>query len=400
MGEPSNLSRDRGLPFEWWHVVAAGTAAWALFLFTTDAEWLLGPVLFDAITTLALLAWPAIPVAAYLDLRGFRDVAAWEPATKSWLLVTAIPVANVPAGVAYCARRRCAVRGTFPSPRWRFGVYAGIVAWSVVLAAGAPVGDADLGALDPVVTALLFVAWLGFPVALYLDAVRCDAYPDTSLRIRAMVVLSAVPALNVLFGVVHVGSEWWLRRERDPDVTPTLPGEPDAGGGAPTRPEPVSPWYRRASGVFVVYFLLLVVGGAWLSPGSRLAWDALALAAWLPFGIVFTACVHLDLRDVRRAGVPWGRSRYLYYTSAVFSGPAFWYLLKRFTKVGRARSNGLIEEDGGDNDGDGGDGSGTAGDERAGSGSGSTTAPGGTTGRDGSVVEDDAGFQWGGGSRG
>ncbi|HKJ59485.1 MAG TPA: hypothetical protein VKA37_09655, partial [Halobacteriales archaeon] len=96
---------------------------------------------------------------------------------------------------------------------------------------------------------------------------------------------------------------------------------------------------------------------------------------------------HLDLRDVREAGVSWGGTRYLYYTSAVFPGPAFYYLLRRLVKVNRARSSGLPD----DGDGGGGDDSEPATD---------AVAPPTNESPGPDRSDDGTGFEWADGSRG
>ena len=416
-GSP-NLSRDRGVPFEWWYGVALGASAWALFVGSVEFEGALTQGLMDGVTIAALLTWPLIPVAMYLDLRAIREAAAWEPATKSWLLVSLVPILNLPAAVAYCLRRNSAVAGRLPSATWRYGVYAGFLGWVGVVAADVAVDRVSIGVIEPIVFGpALLVVWLGFPVALYLDAERMRAYTEGSPKLRALVALAAVPLVSVVVGALYLGSRWWHRRQADPDAEPTLPGE--AGHDRVRGREPLSPWYRRAVGVYVVYFLAVVALGSWLSLGPDLEWNVLGLVVWPAFGVVFTACFHLDNRAVREAGVEWGRTRYAYYLSVVVPAAAFWYLLSRHTKVTRARSKGLLdEEDGGDGGGDGEAGSGEADSDKAGGGeegdgSGrpakadrrtgggdATASPDDPRDPHDTAVGDDAGFEWGGGSRG
>lgn len=388
------VSTDRGLSLQWWYVVAAGTVVWTVFVATLDVGGAMPTGVEDTLTLLALVAWPAIPVAIYLDLRSIRGDAAWRPATKSWVLVSLLWIANVAAGLAYCLRRVSARRGAVPSESWRVGVYAGLVGWVDLLGVSTGV---DYGLLrEPVLFGpALLVVWLGYPVALYLDVVRVRAFTDLTPNVRVLVALSAVPLLNVLAGSVYVGGRWWYARRAGPTAEPHVPA---AGGDGSTGAEPLSPWYRRAAGVFAVYVLLVVAVGLGLSLESDGAWLGLELVGWLPFGLVFTACLHLDLRAVRDVGVPWGGTRYLYYTSALFPGPAFWYLLRRFTKVNRSRSKELLDDAGGG--GDDGDVDSDTNDES------STTAVDGTEGRDrivrGSDRDDsevDTGFEWGDGTR-
>ena len=420
MSGAHNVSTDRGLSIQPWYGVAAGAAIWALFMASTDQEALLGGQVYDAITLLGLLAWPLIPVSMYLDLRRIGGRIAWNPATKSWLLVASVPVANVPAGAAYCLRRNYAVRGVLPSSNWRYGVYAGVLAWVGLLAADVAVDHVPFGPLEPVVFGpVLFLVWLSFPVVVYLDAVRFSHYPDRTPRLRALVVLSAIPLVNVLAGAVYAGARWWARRKLDPDVS--LAVSASASGGD-VQHERISPWYRRAVGVYVVYFLAVVALGSWLSLGPDLEWNVLGLVVWPAFGVVFTVCFHLDNRAVREAGVEWGRSRYAYYLSVVVPAAAFWYLLSRYTKVSRARSNGRLDgdvvgsgrvsprDDAGGGDSGSGDEVGSGDEDRGGdAGSGGDEGSDGE-GSDGEGSDDDAaggdvgsgddtGFEWGGGSR-
>lgn len=395
MSGGTEVATDRGLPLQWWHLVAGGAAVWALYAAANGFEGAIGPQLYDLMGVFALLVWPVVPVAMYLDVRSIREEVAWAPATKSWLLVSALWIANVPAGLAYCIRRRQAVRGELPSPHWRFGVYAGVFVWVGVIAVDVAAGyvGVDLGPVDPVLTGLLIVGWVGLPVAVYFDAVRFDSYPDQQLRIRLLVALSAVPLLNVLLVGGYAVGRWWHRRSLDPDVELAVPGATEVGT---TLPEPLSPWYRRAASLFVVYVVLVFAVGFGLSLESDGAWIGLELVAWLPFGVLFTACLHLDLRDVRDAGVQWGGTRYLYYTSAAFPGPAFYYLLRRLHKVNRARRKGLLDDDAG-----GGDGAGDATTDAVGA-TPATSGPDGPEraepGPDG--TDAGGGFEWGEGSRG
>lgn len=345
MPDAPEIATDRGVSIQWWYVVAIAAALWALFFATTGLEGSLSTDALDAVTLLALLAWPAMPIAMYLDMRAIREEAAWEPATKSWLVVSVLWVANVAAGLAYCLRRASALRGELPGEHWRYGVYAGLVGWVGIVAADVAVDRVGLGPLEDVVFGpVLFTVWVGFPVVLYLDAVRVRAYTDLSPNLRPLVALSAVPVLNIVLGALYVGGRWWHVRKAGPEATPTLPADE---GVAATRPEPLSPWYRRAIGIYVVYFLAVMGLGSWLSPGSDLGWNLLALVVWPLFGVVFTAAYHFDRRAVQGAGVPWGWTRYLFYLSVVVPALAFWYLLLRFHKVQRARKRGLLDTNGG-----------------------------------------------------
>lgn len=402
MSGGTEVATERGLPLRWWHAVAFFTGVWALFVATVDLGGSIPTGADDALTLLALVGWPAIPVAMYLDVRAIRDEAAWKPATVSWLVVSLVWFANVSAGVAYCLRRASAVRGDVPSGNWRYGVYAGLVGWVALLGTSYAM---DYGYVEEpaLFGPALFVVWFGFPVALYLDAVRVRSYSDLTPNLRILVALSAVPLLNVLLGASYVGGRWWHVRKLDPDAEPTLP---ESGGTGPTGRGALSPWYRRAGGVFVVYFVAVVAAGSWLSLESDLAWNLLGLVLWPPFGLAFVGCIHLDLRDVRRAGVPWGETRYLYYLSVVIPAAAFWYLLRRLTKVQRVRSKGLLDvgdgdaSDGGDGNG-GGDGGGDATTDAvaATSATGTTDGPDRTdSGPDGTDAS--GGFEWGERSRG
>lgn len=398
MSGRAEVSTDRGLGLQWWHVVAAGTVVWALFIGAVDLEGSLNVGVIDAVALAALVAWPAIPLAMYLDMRAIGGKAAWEPATKSWLLVSVVWLANVGAGLAYCIRRNSALRGEVPSANWRYGVYVGFLAWIGIVAADVALDHVPLGPLEPFVFGpVLYVTLIGFPVAIYLDAEYVRAHTDLEPNLRALVALSAVPLVNIFVGAFYIGGRWWHFQKTDPAATPVLPGEAEVGAG---KAEAVSPWYRRAAAVFVAYFVVVVAIGSWLSLESDLGWDLLGLVLWPPFGFAFVACVHFDLRDVRRAGVPWGDTRYLYYLSVVIPAAAFWYVLRRLAKVQRARSKGLLDDDhdGGDeNGGAGGDG---RRDEELDVGDEASRETDATHGPDGTEAVDGTGFEWGESSRG
>lgn len=332
----------------WWYGVAIGSMVWAVFVLVPGPESALGGQATEALNShlavLALLAWPAIPACISLDRRATREATAWDPSTRWWLLVAALPFVNASAGAAYCLRRPSALRGAVPSPRWRFVAAATYVGWVGIVAADALGESVALGALEPVIfEGLLFVVWLAFPVAVYLDAERGRAATDLDPNLGPLVALAAVPLVNLLVGAAYLGARWWHRHTADDPGTVTLPA---AGGDGSAARDRISPWYRRAAASYAVYFLAMVLLGMRVPAGSDLAWSLLALVVWPLFGVPFTACVHYDIATLRDAGVVWGRTRYVYYLGVVIPALAFWYLLIRATKTNRARREGWLGEGG------------------------------------------------------
>lgn len=86
----------------WWYGVAGGTALWVLVF-------IISGVAGDAIGALggflALLAWIGLPVAAYFDMQYVRANGNWNPNTIFWIILLAVWIVNIIAGVVYLYRR-------------------------------------------------------------------------------------------------------------------------------------------------------------------------------------------------------------------------------------------------------------------------------------------------------
>lgn len=354
----------------WWYGVAAGTSVWAVFTLVVGEAGIESALeaagVGELLTLAALLSWPLIPVALYLDVRRVRSETAWSPTAALWVFCSLFWISNVAAGTAYCLRRASAVRDEVPGERWYSVVRVGLAAWAVIFAID---GAGDHYALGPVeaiaFSPLLIVVWIGFPVALYLDAARVSGYTDWDPPVRPLVAAAPVPLVNVLAGVIYLYRRRRAFREADDPDTLSLAdadGADDANVSA-ERSNGESRWYRRATATFVVYVFVLIALASQLSLSSEMAWNALALVTWPLFGIVFTGCLHYDLRTLRSAGVDWGPTRYLYYFSLPFPGPAFWYLIRRMTIVQRYDRRELFDDgaDSGRSGGNGSDGNGSSG---------------------------------------
>lgn len=344
------------MPSRWWYVVAVGTVAWAALLLVAGVpDGSLPSLAADGVVLVALLAWPAIPVALYLDRRAIADEVVWDPRTRLWLLLGSIPIIDVSVGAAYCLRRVSAMRGTVPSRRWYYATAVGVVAWTGTVAVDVLDERMALGVVGDVVFGpALWLLWFGFPVAIYLDAVRAEAYlPEFDPRIEGVVALSVVPVVNLLVGWVYLGGRWWAGHNGEVRDEPAV-GDVDGEG---TTTERISPWYRRAVVVYVGYVLAVAALGALAGLESDLSFNVLALLVWPPFGIAFVACFHYDQRALAAAGLEWGRTRLVYYLCVVIPALAFWYLIWRGVKVQRARRNDLLDVGGVGGDGEAGDGS-------------------------------------------
>ncbi|MCL9812982.1 zinc ribbon domain-containing protein [Natranaeroarchaeum aerophilus] len=86
----------------WWYGVAGGTALWALaFIFAGVVGDSLGPLAGFVL----LGAWIGLPLAAYFDIQYVRANAEWNPTTVLWMILLAIWLVNILAGVVYLYRR-------------------------------------------------------------------------------------------------------------------------------------------------------------------------------------------------------------------------------------------------------------------------------------------------------
>jgi hypothetical protein len=54
---------------------------------------------------LALLAWVGLPVATYFDIQYIRANGEWNPDPALWVVLSAIWVINIVAGIVFLYRR-------------------------------------------------------------------------------------------------------------------------------------------------------------------------------------------------------------------------------------------------------------------------------------------------------
>jgi len=86
----------------WWYGVVGGTALWVLVFGLAGAA---GDSLGVFGGFLALVAWIGLPVAAYFDMQYIRANGKWNPNTVLWVILLAIWLVNIVAGVVYLYRR-------------------------------------------------------------------------------------------------------------------------------------------------------------------------------------------------------------------------------------------------------------------------------------------------------
>lgn len=86
----------------WWYGVAGGTALWVLVLILSGVA---GDALGALGGFLALVAWIGLPVAAYYDMQYIRANGEWNPNTVIWVIILAVWLVNIAAGVVYLYRR-------------------------------------------------------------------------------------------------------------------------------------------------------------------------------------------------------------------------------------------------------------------------------------------------------
>lgn len=109
-----------------------------------------------------------------------------------------------------------------------------------------------------------------------------------------------------------------------------------------------SPWFRRASYVFVAYVAGLAAIALTWPALSVVDVGGLAILGWLPLGPFFAACVFRDADWRRDRGRPVGDDWWIYLLSAVVGAAALWYLLRRATKATADRSIGRADATGRD----------------------------------------------------
>lgn len=87
----------------WWYGIAGGTVLWVLVLILS------GTAASDSLGAfagfLALAAWIGLPLAAYFDMQYIRANGKWNPNTIVWVIVLAVWLVNIVAGVVYLYRR-------------------------------------------------------------------------------------------------------------------------------------------------------------------------------------------------------------------------------------------------------------------------------------------------------
>lgn len=92
----------------WWYGVGAGVILWIIvFMFAAVAGGgsTIGGASEVLLGLLSLIAWVGLPVAAYFDMQYIRANAPWNPNTVLWVVLLAIWIVNIVAGVVYLYRR-------------------------------------------------------------------------------------------------------------------------------------------------------------------------------------------------------------------------------------------------------------------------------------------------------
>lgn len=86
----------------WWYGIVGGMASWIVVLLLSGVT---GPALEPLVGLLTLLTWIGLPVAAYFDIQYVRANGSWNPNTVVWVLLFALWLINIVAGVVYLYRR-------------------------------------------------------------------------------------------------------------------------------------------------------------------------------------------------------------------------------------------------------------------------------------------------------
>lgn len=86
----------------WWYGVAAGTGLWIFLMILSGA---IGDSLGALVGLIAIVAWIGLPISAYFDMQYIRANGEWNPNTVVWVILLAIWVVNIVAGVVYLYRR-------------------------------------------------------------------------------------------------------------------------------------------------------------------------------------------------------------------------------------------------------------------------------------------------------
>lgn len=93
---------DTTVSDKWWYGVAGGTALWVLVFILAGAG---GDSLGAFAGFLVLAAWIGLPLAAYFDMQYIRANGNWNPNTVLWMVLLAVWLVNIIAGLAYLYRR-------------------------------------------------------------------------------------------------------------------------------------------------------------------------------------------------------------------------------------------------------------------------------------------------------
>ncbi|UPW01619.1 hypothetical protein M0R88_05830 [Halorussus gelatinilyticus] len=169
----------------------------------------LSNALFDAVATLGgffmVLAWLAIPGAMYFDISRVSEVAGWPSKTGRWLAGAAVPIANVPVGMAYLVDREVRLSGTTA------GDVSELWYKSVLVSVGLMViGYVTMGLFGAFGAAVFVYGWFFLPFALYFDAEYVEDATDWDPN-EELWALGAL--LDVVFAPL-VGGGYLVRRRQ------------------------------------------------------------------------------------------------------------------------------------------------------------------------------------------
>lgn len=151
--------------------------------------------------------WILLPLAVHYDTRYVKSSSDWDTNVYWWLGFFAFPVALGFAAAYLYSRHRVfdwrtsLPRGIAPMTkgRWHYIVVVALIYWMVILVA--PEWNATVGNLSWLGLAF---AWLGLPLATYLDLrylrEEVDCVPTASIWVG----LALVPGLNLLSGILYL----------------------------------------------------------------------------------------------------------------------------------------------------------------------------------------------------
>lgn len=191
------------------------TGLWLYFLVILLATWtvhqvapMVSPGKGDVIPGgFVLVSMVLLPLAVHYDSRYVKTNSDWDTDVYWWLGFAAFPAALLFA-VVYLHRRRHAFgwRATVPRGfppmaigRWHFGVVLTLAYWVVIFVA--PEWNAAAGRFSWLG---LGFAWLGLPLATYLDVrfvrERSSCRPNATLWVG----LAFLPGLNLVSGLLYL----------------------------------------------------------------------------------------------------------------------------------------------------------------------------------------------------